>query len=78
MWLHKFGYGEGRVKKFKNFLIIYYYYLILKKYFDKENINNTFVGHPLVEKQNFQKTDISNLAHARKNYFSFLEVDYLN
>ena len=41
---------EGRVKKFKNFLD---HVLLLfdfeKKYFDKENIPNTFVGHPLLE-----------------------------
>ena len=62
---------EGRVKKFKNFLD---HMLLLfnfeKKYFDKENINNTFVGHPLVEKQNFQKTDISNLIDTSKKIIS--------
>ena len=43
---------EGRVKKFKKFLD---HVLLLfdfeKKYFDKENIPNTFVGHPLLEKE---------------------------
>ena len=43
---------EGRVKKFKNFLD---HVLLLfdfeKKYFDKENIPNTFVGHPLLENE---------------------------
>ena len=43
---------EGRVKKFKNFVD---HFLLLfnfeKKYFDKENIKNTFVGHPLLEKK---------------------------
>ena len=42
---------EGRVKKFKKFID---HMLLLfnfeKKYFDKENIPNTFVGHPLLEK----------------------------
>ena len=53
---------EGRVKKFKNFVD---HFLLLfnfeKKYFDKENITNTFVGHPLLEKDN-SKTDVSNIA----------------
>ena len=39
---------ENRVKKFKKFVD---HFLLLfdfeKKYFDKENIKNTFVGHPL-------------------------------
>ena len=41
---------EGRVKKFKKFMD---HMLLLfnfeKKYFDKEDIPNTFVGHPLLE-----------------------------
>ena len=42
---------EGRVKKFKKFLDhILLLFNFEKKYFDKENINNTFVGHPLLEK----------------------------
>ena len=53
---------EGRVKKFKNFVD---HFLLLfnfeKKYFDKENITNTFVGHPLLEKDN-SKIDVSNIA----------------
>ena len=62
---------EGRVKKFKNFLDhILLLFNFEKKYFDKENINNTFVGHPLVEKQNFKKTDISNLIHTSKKIIS--------
>ena len=62
---------EGRVKKFKNFLDhILLLFNFEKKYFDKENINNTFVGHPLVEKKNFQKTDISNLIDTSKKIIS--------
>ena len=57
---------EGRVKKFKNFVD---HFLLLfnfeKKYFDKENITNTFVGHPLLEK-NTAKTDISNVSKGKK------------
>ena len=57
---------EGRIKKFKNFVD---HFLLLfhfeKKYFDKENITNTFVGHPLLE-NNILKTDISNLSKGKK------------
>ena len=57
---------EGRVKKFKNFVD---HFLLLfnfeKKYFDKENIKNTFVGHPLLEKNNI-KIDISNISKGKK------------
>jgi lipid-A-disaccharide synthase len=39
---------EGRVKKFKKFLDhILLLFDFEKKYFDKESIPNTFVGHPL-------------------------------
>jgi len=51
---------ENRVKKFKNFLDhILLLFNFEKKYFDKENITNTFVGHPLLEKNNKTKIDIS-------------------
>jgi len=57
---------EGRVKKFKKFVD---HFLLLfnfeKKYFDKENITNTFVGHPLLEKKN-SKVDISNISKDKK------------
>ncbi len=57
---------EGRVKKFKNFID---HFLLLfdfeRKYFDKENISNTFVGHPLLEK-NKSKVDISHISRGKK------------
>jgi lipid-A-disaccharide synthase len=57
---------EGRVKKFKKFVD---HFLLLfnfeKKYFDKEDILNTFVGHPLLEKNN-SKIDISNISKGKK------------
>ena len=57
---------ENRVKKFKKFVD---HFLLLfdfeKKYFDKENIKNTFVGHPLLEKKN-SNTDISNISKGKK------------
>ena len=62
---------EGRVKKFKNFVD---HFLLLfefeKKYFDKENIPNTFVGHPLLEKETKNKTDISNIISDDKKIIS--------
>ena len=57
---------EGRVKKFKKFVD---HFLLLfnfeKKYFDMEGITNTFVGHPLLEKNN-TKVDISNISKDKK------------
>ena len=62
---------EGRVKKFKKFLD---HILILfnfeKKYFDKENIKNTFVGHPLLDKKITEKIDISSLISDDKKIIS--------
>ena len=62
---------EGRVKKFKNFLD---HVLLLfdfeKKYFDKENIPNTFVGHPLLEHEIKNKTDLSNIISIDKKIIS--------
>ena len=57
---------ENRVKKFKKFVD---HFLLLfdfeKKYFDKENIKNTFVGHPLLEKK-ISNIDISNISKGKK------------
>ena len=57
---------ENRVKNFKKFVD---HFLLLfdfeKKFFDKENIKNTFVGHPLLEK-NTSKIDISNISKGKK------------
>ena len=62
---------EGRVKKLKKFLDhILLLFNFEKKYFDKENINNTFVGHPLLEKTNKAKTDLSNLIKKDKKIIS--------
>ncbi len=62
---------EGRIKKFKKFLDhILLLFNFEKKYFDKENIINTFVGHPLLEKKEHIKTDISNLIKKDKKTIS--------
>ena len=62
---------EGRVKKFKKFLD---HVLLLfdfeKKYFDKENISNTFVGHPLLEHEIKNKVDLSNIISDDKKIIS--------
>ncbi len=62
---------EGRVKKFKKFLDhILLLFNFEKKYFDKENIKNTFVGHPLLENKENTKADLSNLIKSDKKIIS--------
>ena len=62
---------EGRVKNFKKFVD---HMLLLfnfeKKYFDKENILNTFVGHPLLETNKRSKIDLSSLIDKEKKIIS--------
>jgi len=62
---------ESRVKKFKIFID---HMLLLfnfeKKYFDKENILNTFVGHPLLEQNQKSKIDLSSLISEDKKIIS--------
>jgi len=41
-----------------------------KKYFDEENINNTFVGHPLIEYNKNNKTFIENILPYNKKIIS--------
>tara|TARA_B110000196_G_scaffold312564_1_gene318006 strand:+ start:437 stop:1573 length:1137 start_codon:yes stop_codon:yes gene_type:complete len=62
---------EGRVKKIKKFLDhILLLFKFEKKYFDKENIPNTFVGHPLLEKKDKNKTDLSTMISKDKKIIS--------
>ena len=62
---------EGRLKKFKQFVD---HFLLLfdfeKKFFDKENISSTFVGHPLLEKNVKSKIDLSSLIAEDKKIIS--------
>ena len=62
---------ENRVKKFKKFVD---HMLLLfnfeKKYFDKEKIPNTFVGHPLIEDNDLTQIDISSLIKDKKDIIS--------
>jgi lipid-A-disaccharide synthase len=62
---------EGRVKNFKKFIDhIFLLFNFEKKYFDKENITNTFVGHPLLEIKDKSKTDLSSLIPKGKKIIS--------
>ena len=62
---------EGRVKKLKKFIDhILLLFNFEKKYFDKENIKNTFVGHPLLENKDNDKTDLSNIINKDKKIIS--------
>ena len=62
---------KGRVKKIKKFIDhILLLFNFEKKYFDKENITNSFVGHPLLEKQAKKKIDLSNMFFKGKKIIS--------
>ena len=62
---------KNRVKKIKKFID---HMLLLfnfeKKYFDEENINNSFVGHPLIEKSENVKTSLNDLISKDKKIIS--------
>ena len=62
---------ESRVKNFKKFID---HMLLLfnfeKKYFDREFISNTFVGHPLLEQNKRSKIDLSSLINKDKKIIS--------
>ena len=62
---------KNRVKKIKKFID---HMLLLfnfeKKYFDEENIKNSFVGHPLIEKKNNVKTILDNSIYKDKKIIS--------
>ena len=62
---------EGRVKNFKKFLDhVLLLFNFEKKYFDKESIKNTFVGHPLLENKENVKTNLSNIINENKKIIS--------
>jgi lipid-A-disaccharide synthase len=75
---------EHRTKRLKKFLDhILLLFPFEKKYFDKENINCTFVGHPLLEDDEKIKIDINNIISENKKIISIFsgsrssEVDVL-
>src|SRR5210317_1656694 len=62
---------KGRVKKFKKFLDhILLLFDFEKKYFDRESIPNTFVGHPLLEQESKNKIDLSSIISNDKKIIS--------
>ena len=62
---------EHRVKQLKSFLDhILLLFPFEKKYFDKEDIQSTFTGHPLLEEQGKSKVDISQIIKDNKKIFS--------
>ena len=63
---------EHRVKQLKSFLDhVLLLFPFEKKYFDKEGIQSTFTGHPLLEEeQNKSKVDISQIIKDNKKIFS--------
>ena len=62
---------EGRVKNFKKFLDhVLLLFNFEKKYFDKENIKNTFVGHPLLENKENTKLNLTNIIDDNKKIIS--------
>jgi len=62
---------ERRVKKFKSFLDhVLLLFPFEKKYFDKEGIQSTFTGHPLLENEVKGKIDISQIVKENKKIIS--------
>tara|TARA_E500000331_G_scaffold336992_1_gene364682 strand:- start:68 stop:1204 length:1137 start_codon:yes stop_codon:yes gene_type:complete len=62
---------KNRVKKIKKFIDhILLLFNFEKKYFDEENIQNTFVGHPLIENNKKVKTSLENIAIKDKKIIS--------
>jgi lipid-A-disaccharide synthase len=62
---------EHRTKKLKKFLDhILLLFPFEKKYFDKEQIKSTFVGHPLIENNITGKIDLSHIIKDKKFFFS--------
>ncbi len=63
VWLWR----KGRIKKIKKFIDhILLLFDFEKKYFDKENVNSTFVGHPLLDYEVKGKVDSSYLIEKNK------------
>ena len=62
---------EGRVKKIKKFIDhILLLFNFEKPYFDKENMSNQFVGHPLLKKKNENAIDINQTLEKNKSIIS--------
>ena len=62
---------ENRVKKIKKFIDhILLLFSFEKQYFDKENVNNEFVGHPLLDEMIESKIDINQIFEKNKALIS--------
>ena len=62
---------EHRVKQLKSYLDhILLLFPFEKKYFDKENINSTFTGHPLLENIDRSKIDLTQIIKNHKKIIS--------
>ena len=62
---------EGRVKKMKKYLDhILLLFKFEKKYFDRENLSNTFVGHPILDEHDENNIKLDNLLNNKKNIIS--------
>ena len=62
---------ENRVKKMKEYLDhILLLFEFEKKYFDKEKLKNTFVGHPLLDNEVKSNVKLDNLINNKKNIIS--------
>jgi len=62
---------EGRVKNIKKFIDhILLLFSFEKKFFDKENVKSTFVGHPLLEEDKKGKVDLSSILPDNKKIIS--------
>ena len=62
---------EGRVKKIKKFIDhILLLFSFEKYYFDKENVSNDFVGHPLLDNSSESKIDINQIFEKNKALIS--------
>ena len=75
---------EHRVKKLKSFLDhVLLLFPFEKKYFDKENIQSTFTGHPLLEIVDRSKIDVTQIIKNHKKIISIFpgsrrsEIDIL-
>ena len=62
---------KNRVKKIKKFIDhMFLLFSFEKKYFDEENIKNTFVGHPLIENNQNNSTLLENILPKDKKIIS--------
>ncbi len=70
---------ERRVKQLKTFLDhVLLLFPFEQKYFEKESIQSTFTGHPLLEDQSKTKVDISQIIKKNKKIFSIFSGSRLS